>query len=437
MLVISLSLLVLLVCGFLLGLHVAVVLGLSAMIVGIVHIGPVWDLFGHVSWTSHSSLTIVVVPLYIMMGELLLRSGMTDDLYATFSKLLGRCPGGLLHTNILASGMFSAVSGSSVATASIIGSVALPAMKKHGYNERIALGSVASGGTLGVLIPPSIIMIVYGLVAEVSVGQLYIAAIVPGLIMLVAFLVVVALLSLKAGGRVSAQERYGMRDLVAGIASIVPVVALVGLVLGTIYLGVATSVEAAAYGVTGAFLIALLKGRVNPAMLAQTFVSTAVTSSMIILIVVAAFLLQFVLAFAGIPAAISNWITSIGLSQLELILLLCLVFILLGTVMDGLAIVVATLPIFLPVLVAANVDLVWFGIIVVILVELALVTPPVGMNIFVIQGVRQRMAVEGAPGPITDVFVGVLPFVVAMLAVLGIVIAFPGVALSLVGSGIR
>ncbi|WP_416138932.1 TRAP transporter large permease [Halomonas sp. HK25] len=438
MLEIAIALILFLLVGFVLGLHVAVVLGTAALVVGLIFIGPIWDFFGHVSWASHSSLTIIVVPLYIMMGEILLRSGMTDDLYETFSKMLSRLPGGLMHTNIFASGVFAAVSGSSVATTSTIGSVAMPAMRKHGYSEKISLGSIASGGTLGVLIPPSIIMIVYGLVAEVSIGQLYIAAIVPGLIMLAAFLGVVAVFSFAAPGRVRhAGGKASLKGLVTGILKILPIVGLIGVVLGSIYTGVATSVEAAAYGVTGAFLIACCKRRASLRMLSETFVSTAVTSCMVILIVVAAFLLQFVLSFVGIPAAISAWVTALGLSQLQLIILLCVVFILLGTVMDGLAIVVATLPIFLPVLVAANVDLVWFGIIVVILVELALITPPVGMNLFVLQGVRQRLAGDGPVGPITDVVLGVLPFLMAMLAVLALIIAFPDIALSLVGSHIK
>jgi len=433
---ITLSITALLALGFVLGLHVAVVLGLTAMIVGAVFIGPVWGFFGHVPWTAHSGITIVMVPLYIMMGELLLRSGMSDDLYGAFAKLLGNLPGGLLHTNIMASGVFAAVSGSSVATTSTIGSVALPAMRKHGYAERVSLGSIAAGGTLGILIPPSIIMIVYGLVAEVSIGKLYIAAIIPGLLMLTGFIAVIVMHSLRhRSGRPDAAVT--LAEKLRSLANIVPVMVLIGLVLGTIYLGVATSVEAAAYGVTGAFLIALCKGRVNHRMLAEVFVSTASTSAMVILIIMSAFLLQFVLSFAGVPMALSSWMADLGLSQIELILLLCLVYILLGTVMDGLAIIVATLPIFLPVLIAADVDLIWFGVIVVILVELALITPPIGMNLFVMQGVRRKVAGADGSGSVTDVIRGVLPFTLAMLFVLALVIAFPQLSLLLVSDTIQ
>ncbi|WP_417629134.1 TRAP transporter large permease, partial [Pararhodobacter aggregans] len=369
----------------------------------------------------------------VLMGELLLRSGLTDDLYAALSRLVGRLPGGLLHSNILASGVFAAVSGSSLATATTIGAVALPTMKQHGYNERITLGSIAAGGTLGILIPPSLIMIVYGLVAQVSIGDLYIAGIVPGILMMVGFIAAILILSLFGPRGEQAIQRYTLREKLAGLVNIIPIALLIGLVIGTIYLGVATATEAAAYGATGALVVALAKRRLSWPMLKEALLSTAMTTGMILFVVNAAFLLQFVLSFIGVPRALSQSILSFGLSSTELILVICVVFILLGMVMDGLPIVVAVVPIFLPLLQAQGIDLVWFGIIVVILIELGLITPPIGMNLFVLQGVRHRLYGAEA-GKMTDIVIGVLPFIVSMLVVLGLVIAFPQVAMGLVGA---
>lgn len=431
---VAITIVFVLLVAFAVGLHVGVALGLAALVAGTLFVGDVWEFFGHIPWAVNSSLTMVVVPLFILMGEILIRAGLTEDLYNTMSKWLNRVPGGLLHTNILSSGIFAAISGSSVATASTIGSVALPTMARLNYPERITLGSVAAGGTLGVLIPPSIIMIVYGLVAEVSIGQLYVAAIIPGIMLMALFMLSIVVYALASGmtKKVALPEKVSWREKFKSLVTISPILLLIGAVLGTIYLGVATAIEAAAIGVVGALLIALLKRRVTVKMLGETFRATAATTAMVMFIVLGAFLLQFVLSFVGLPMALSRWVTSFGLSPLELVLLMCLVYVLLGMVMDGLAIIVATLPIFLPMLTAAGVDLVWFGVIVVILVELALITPPVGMNLFVIQGIRARRSYVSER--MSDVVIGVLPFVGAMLIMLALIIAVPSLTTVLLGN---
>jgi tripartite ATP-independent transporter DctM subunit len=428
-----LLILLLLGIGFAASLHVGTTLGLTALITGLIYIGPVWDFFGQIPWTTNYNVTMTVVPLFVLMGELLVRSGLTDDLYSALSRLVGRLPGGLLHSNILASGIFAAVSGSSLATATTIGAVAIPTMKEHGYNERITLGSIAAGGTLGILIPPSLIMIVYGLVAEVSIGDLYVAGIVPGILMMVGFIAAILVLSKFGAKGESAIQRYSLREKLAGLVNIIPIALLIGMVIGTIYLGIATATEAAAYGATGALVIALIKRRLNWPTLRSALLSTAMTTGMILFVVTAAFLLQFVLSFIGVPRALSQSILALGLNSTQLILLICVVFILLGMVMDGLPIVVAVVPIFLPLLEAQGIDLVWFGIIVVILIELGLITPPIGMNLFVLQGVRHRLYGTQA-GRMSDIVIGVLPFIAAMLLVLGLVIIFPQVALGPVGA---
>ncbi|WP_341645487.1 TRAP transporter large permease [Thauera sp. SDU_THAU2] len=419
---------------FALSFHVASALGLTAALTGALHIGDISGFFGQIPWNSFSNSGMIVVPLFILMGELLLRSGVTEELYDILSKWMGRVPGGLLHSNVLACGLFSSICGSSVATTSTIGAVALPEMRRHGYDEKLAVGSISAGGTLGILIPPSVIMIIYAIMAEVSIAQLYMAGVVPGLLMMAAFMLVilaVALIAPDKAPRLARKVSWSAR--LRGLAAVLPVIVLMGLVLGTIYAGVATPTEAAAFGSVGAFLLAALKGRVNRAMLREVFLATASTTSMVLLVVACAFVLQFVLSLGGVPAAISNWIAGLGLSQLQLILIIALIFIVLGMFMESMAMIVCTLPILLPILKAAGVDLVWFGVLAVILVELSLITPPVGMNLFVMQGLRTRM--DGVRvGPMTEVFAASLPFVLAMLAVLGLVIAYPGIAMGLVES---
>lgn len=431
---VTFSILAILLAMFAIGSYVAVALGLTALLVGVIFVGDVWSFFGQIPWNVNSGSTLIIVPLFILMGEILLRSGVTDELYEVLAKLMGRIPGGLLHTNILASGLFSSISGSSVATASTIGAAAMPSMRRYGYDERLALGSLASGGTLGILIPPSVIMIVYGLLAEVSIGQLYIAGIVPGLLMMAVFSITILIIALLMPSKAPRLDTAVMAavSVLRGILAILPIVILLGLVMGTIYLGIATATEAAAFGASGAFLVALAKRRVSWAMLQDAFSHTAATTGLIILILIGAFLLQFVLSMSGVPVALSKWTIGLGLSQLELIILLCLIYLILGMFLESLAMVVMTVPIVVPILQAMGVDLVWFGIIVTIMVEFSLITPPVGMNLFVLQGVRNRLDHPAQTRPMTDLYIGVLPFIAAMLAVLAVVIVWPDVAMHLV-----
>jgi len=423
-----------LLATFALSFHVASALGLTAFVVGITQIGDVSEFFGQIPWNLFSGTTIIVVPLFVLMGEILLRSGITEELYETLAQWMGRLPGGLLHTNILACGFFAAICGSSVATATTIGGVAMPSMRKYGYDERLAVGSIASGGTLGILIPPSIIMIVYGLMAEVSIAKLYMAGIVPGLLMMVAFMAVVMVVALISPAKAPAMHAMAgsLVERLKGLYAMLPVIVLMAMVLGTIYAGVATATEAAAFGCTGALLVALFKGRVSRAMLRETFRATAATTGMVLLVLAGAFLLQFILSLAGVPMLVSKWIVGLGLSEIQLILLLCAIYLLLGMFMESLAMIVTTLPIILPILVAMHVDLIWFGIIATILVELSLITPPVGMNLFVMQAVRSRLGPGEAGRSMNDVYLGVLPFIGAMIAVLAGVIFYPDLALALV-----
>ena len=413
--------------AFALGLHVAATLGLTAIALGeIFSSRSLLKILSAVPWNAMNSATLVALPLFVLMGEILLRSGVTEGMYNSLSKWLNRLPGGLLHTNIAASGLFACISGSSAATAATVGGVALPFLKREGYSHPMALGSLAAGGTLGILIPPSIVLIVYGVLSETSIGQLYIAGIVPGILMMVVFMVIIAVVSLIWPQTAPRAPGSTWREKAASIVPLIPIAALIVLVLGTIYLGVATATEAAAFGVTGAVVLAALKRRIDRRMLVETFLSTASTTSMIMLILIGAFLLQFVVAFIGLPAAMTRWVVDLGLSPLQFVLLMCALYLVLGMFMESLSIVVITVPVILPVLKTMGIDLVWFGIILVILVETALITPPVGMNLFILQGITNKVRV-GPPGKLTDVYIGILPFLGGMLLILALIIAFPGI----------
>jgi tripartite ATP-independent transporter DctM subunit len=419
---------VVMVAAFLIGLHVASTLGLLGLsLLSIFGDRPMWDLVGLIAWNTNTSFVLVAIPLFLLMGELLLRSGESDRMYRVLAHWLSPIPGGLLHSNIAACATFSAISGSSVATAATIGSVALPAFRTRGYNERLVLGSLAGGGALGNLIPPGIAFIVYGVLMEVSIGRLYIAGIVPGLLvslLFMAFIFSVAVIRPEWAPREPAVPfRVMLRDLL----DMVPTFALIFLCLGTIYLGVATPTEAAAFGVSGAFVLALATRKVSRRMLRSVFLSTARSTAMVMLILTAAFLLNSTFAMLGIPGAISQWVTAMKLTPGTTIAMLVVLYLVLGTFMDGFSMMVTTIPVILPLLKAQHIDLVWFGVIAVMLTEAALISPPEGLNLYVIQGFRKSADGSGR-ATIMDVYLGVTPFFLLMALGILLVILFPPLA---------
>lgn len=417
------------------GIYVSVSMGLGGLaLVTLFGDRPVWDIFGYVPWNTTTSFTLVALPLFVLMGEVLLRSGVTEGMYSTLSKWLNPLPGGLLHSNVAACAMFACISGSSAATAATIGGVSLPFLKSYGYSDRVAAGSLVAGGTLGILIPPSIVFIIYGVLVEESIGKLYLAGFVPGFLMAFAFMCLIALQAIRKPSIAPKVPASTWRERLVGLGSLLPIIFLMALVLGTIYTGVATATEAAAFGVCGAFLIAIVNRRINRSMLRETFLASAGTTAMILFILIGAFVLQFILAFLGLPALISNWVISMQLTQMQVVLMICVLYIVLGTFMEELSMVVTTIPIFLPMLKALGVDLVWFGVIVVMLVQIAIVSPPVGMNLFILHALRRQLAGPGKEPPISDVFIGVMPFFFVMVLTLALVIMFPQIALWLPGS---
>ncbi|MEZ5890061.1 MAG: TRAP transporter large permease subunit [Xanthobacteraceae bacterium] len=425
------TILVIMIAGFSLGLYVAVTIGFTALGVGwLFSDRPIWDSLSYLPWNTLTTINLLALPLFILMGEMLLRAGVTENMYGTLAKWLNRLPGGLLHTNIVASGLFACVSGSSAATAATIGAVALPFMGKRGYNHRVMLGSIAGGGTLGILIPPSIVLIVYGVLAGESIGQLYIAGIVPGFLLMLTFLIVIIAIAIIKPAIAPKESPSPLREKLIGLFALIPIFALIFIVLGTIYLGIATPTEAAAFGVSGALVLAVANRRFNARMLRETLLASATTSAMIMFILIGAFLLQFVMSFLGVPLAIARLITELKLSAIEVVVIVCLVYIILGMFMESMSMIVITVPVLVPVLRTLGVDLVWFGIIVVMVVEIGMVTPPMGLNLFILHGLAAR---SGFPQiSFLDVFIGVLPFLAALLITITLIIMFPEIALWLV-----
>jgi C4-dicarboxylate transporter, DctM subunit len=352
---------------------------------------PVGDSMMLTIWGSTSSWTLTALPLFLWMGEILFRSKLSDNMFKGLAPWLERLPGRLLHTNVVGCTIFAAISGSSAATCATIGKMTLPELKKRGYPDEIAVGSLAGAGTLGLLIPPSIIMIVYGVAANVSIAKLFLAGVVPGLMLAALFsgyLIVWALLhksQVPAAGAVSSlrQKLYASRHLI-------PVVSLIVLVLGAIYSGLATATESAALGVTGALVLARIEGSLSWATFKAGLLAACRIYCMIGLILAGAAFLTLAMGFIGLPRHLAEFIGGLGLSPLALLVLLVGFFIVLGCFLDGISMVVLTIAVLLPTVQNAGFDLIWFGIFIVLVVEMAQITPPVGFNLFVIQGLTKR-----------------------------------------------
>ncbi len=537
---------------FLVGMYVAGALGaLSLIMMHFFQKNDLWDIMATVSWSANTNFILVAVPLFILMGELMNRSGMGERMYAGITRWIWWLPGGLIHTNIVSCAIFAACSGSSVATSATISRVSLPSFRQRGYSERIVIGSLAAGGTLGILIPPSISLIIYGVLVEESIGRLYMAGFVPGMVLTLSFMTMIFALALVWKGlapRESGDSFFTMQGWInrlIGSISLVPIIALIIVVIGSIYGGIATPSEAAAFGVYGAFVLAgilnteevllpmfggmmralgligmstvmkwvlsLLVGALLAHLILQialaltganlgdpdiflaeivgeniflvevvivpwtgwvpflvsasqeelrdarfpdttvqrqifkrnfnivqdAFISTVRTTGMIFLIVLAAFTLSFAFARLGISAQIADSISGLGLNEVQLVLVLVVFYLVLGTFMESFAMMVTTVPILVDTLKEVGVDLVWFGVIMVLLVEAALISPPEGINLYVLHGVRldvDREQAEAAnevlqQSTIADVWIGVLPFMGCMAITTALVLFFPAIAL--------
>jgi len=342
-------------------------------------------------WGASSSWTLTALPLFIWMGEILFRTRLSADMFAGLAPWLGRLPGRLLHVNVIGSGIFAAVSGSSLATAATIGRMSLPELNKRGYDPYMSIGSLAGSGTLGLMIPPSIIMIVYGVAAEQSIPKLFIAGILPGLALVILFSGYIALWALLNPSKVPPDDlKVSLKTKIVSTLRLMPIISLIVAVIGSIYLGIATATEAAAVGVLGSLILAALSGALTWSSLSDSIMSAMKTSCMIALILSCAAFLGLAMDYSGVPRLLAEWITGMNLSPVHLIAYLTVLFIILGCFIDGISIVVIVSSIILPAIKLAGIDLIWFGIYLVLVVEMSLITPPVGMNLFLLQGMTGK-----------------------------------------------
>ena len=409
------------------GLPVAAALGILGLVLsGAYSFMPLSLGMGELAWTSTATFLFLTVPLFILLGEILLRAGIADRMYSAVTQWVSWLPGGLMHSNVGACALFAATSGSSAATAATIGTVAMPQLEKYGYDKRLFLGTLAAGGTLGILIPPSVNMIIFAMLTDTSIPQLYLAGIVPGIVLALLFMGIVLVgctLVPEWGGR---RVETSWRERISRLGDLLPPIAIFVVVVGSIYAGLATPTESAALGVVAALVLAGIRGQLTVTMLKSAFEGTMRTTAMVMLIVMAAFFLNLVLATIGLTAELIGFVQRSGLTPLETILLVIVFYLILGCFMETLAMTITTVPVVTEIVVAVGYDPVWFGILVMLLTETALITPPVGVNLFVVQGVR-------AGGSLNDIMIGATPFVLAMFAMFAIMIAFPEVALWLPG----
>ena len=371
-------------------------------------------------WGSTSSWTLTALPLFVWMGEILFRTRLSEDMFKGLAPWLERVPGRLLHTNIIGCTIFAAVSGSSAATCATIGKMTLPELRSRGYPEDITVGTLAGAGTLGLLIPPSIIMIVYGISANVSIAQLFIAGVLPGLLLAVLFSGYIVVWAFFNRGKIPAiKERTTFAQKLFASRHLIPVVVLIALVLGSIYTGVATATEAAAFGVVGALAISAAQGSLNWQTFRDSLLGGTRLYCMIALILAGAAFLTLAMGYLGLPRRLAEWIGGLGLSKFALLAALALFYVILGCFLDGISMVVLTMGVVLPTVEKAGIDLLWFGIFVVLVVEMAQITPPVGFNLFVLQGMTRR--------EITWIARQAFPMFVLMNIALLIVYFFPDV----------
>jgi len=373
-------------------------------------------------WSSASTWELAAIPIFMLMGELIFRSDISERLFRGLSPIVQGVPGGLLHTNIAGCTLFAAVSGSSTATTLTVGKITTAALKDRGYDTNLSIGSLAGAGSLGLLIPPSIVMIVYGILAEVSISQLFIAGFLPGLLIASLYSAFIAARALAdpALAPVSPQ-RYSLRERFLGVLDLLPVLLLIVIVLGSIYSGIATPSEAAAIGLAGTLVAIVVLGQFSFAILLEALMSAVCTSAMVCSIVAAAALLSTTMGYLHVPQDVARMIGGLDLGRFELILILGLFYVVLGLFLDGISITVMSLPITLPLIQQAGFDPLWFGVFLVIMVELGQITPPIGFNLFVLQGLTGHA--------ISRVAWASLPFFVLMCLAAAILTVLPEIAL--------
>ncbi|AEQ53706.1 TRAP transporter large permease [Pelagibacterium halotolerans] len=377
---------------------------------------------GQMVYSSSDSFLLIAIPLFVLLGEILVRAGIAERTYKILDAWFSWLPGGLVHANIGTSTMFSATSGSSVATAATVATVAMPQAKKQGYDQRLFAGAIAAGGTLGIMLPPSINLIVYGFLTQTSVPQLFMAGIVPGLLMALGFMaitIIICSIKPELGGP---SRHFTWRERLAGLPHLIPVFLVFAVIIGSIYNGWATPTEAAAVGVAMAMLIAAFYRSLTLDNLKRALLGTIRTTAMVMFVIVGAYFLNYALGATGLGRQLTLFLEGMGLGPYGMLLVIILMYIVLGFFIETLALMIATIPIVVPIIIELGFDKVWFGILLIVLIEMALITPPVGLNLYVVQGARKE-------GRLSDVMVGVIPFVFVMLVMVALLVAFPAIAL--------
>ena len=390
-----------------------------AMIIGLV---PSLSLFGTTVMQSVVTYDLSIIPLFILMGALASRSGLSQELYDAFNAWLGGFRGGLALATVGACGAFAAICGSSVATAATMSKVALPEMKKYRYSDSMATGSVAAGGIIGILIPPSVILVLYGLLTESSIGDLFIAGFLPGILTIIVFMIVISIVTRLHPESGPAGEKSTWKQKLNATLKTWAITALFATVIGGIYFGVFTPTEAAGVGAFGALFIAFSRKRLNREMMKETLLETGQTSAMIFTILIGAITLNNLVIFSGLANALADFVSGLDMSPATVMLIILLMYLIMGCFLDALAMILLTVPIFYPIVLDLGYDPIWFGIIVVMVVELGLITPPIGMNVFVIKGMVQSV-------PLVLIYKGVLPFVIGQVVLIIAVFLIPEIAL--------
>jgi C4-dicarboxylate transporter DctM subunit len=382
---------------------------------------PAGDAMAVTVWGTLSSWTLTALPLFIWMGEVLFRSRLSEDLFKGLAPWMGRLPGRLLHTNVVGCAIFAAISGSSAATCATIGKMSIPELRGRKYPETMVVGSLAGSGTLGLLIPPSIILIVYGVSTDVSIAQLFIAGILPGIMLALLFMGYLGFWSLLYSSEVPPNDiRMTFIQKIRASRGLIPPMLLILFVLGSIYGGYATATESAALGVVGALLLSWWQGSMNRETFITSLLGATRTSAMIMLILAGSSFLSLAMGFTGLPRNLAQWIGTLHLKPYELIMALTVFFMIMGCFLDGISMVVLTMAVLLPMVQEAKLDLIWFGIFVVIVVEMAQITPPVGFNLFVLQGLTGHSILFVARAAV--------PYFILMTVAVAVIVLFPDIA---------
>jgi len=406
------------------GMPIGFAMGLSAFLGTLVLIGgdAALALLGQTAYETGLTYDLSVVPMFVLMGYIAGAAGLSESLYRACNAWLGHRRGGLALATIGGCGAFAAICGSSLATAATMSQIALPEMRRYKYDDRLATGAVAAGGTIGILIPPSVLMVIYGLLTETSISRLFLAGIVPGILTVMGFMIAISIMTRLNPSLGPRAERSSLAQRLSALRAVWGTALLFIVVIGGLYLGIFSPTEAASIGAVGALLLSIVNGRYTWQMLMNVLMETVKTTAMIFTILIGAILFNNFLILASIPTLISNWITDLPLGKESILLVILAMYFVLGCLLDSLAMVLLTIPIVFPIIKELGFDPIWFGVLVVMVVELGLITPPIGMNVFVIKGIAKDV-------PLESIFRGVMPFVVAQILLIAILVAFPQIAL--------